>query len=141
MWRSGESFSMPPVPRCRLIALVLTAAVGWIPVAPPEHVHEAEEHGQHHAIVHRHAAAHTATHHDRDHDGVLDDDDGSILTLEPIYTVPSAVTLSIPSAPIAVRLDPPVYTFAIKTEYVERLIHGPPRAPTGLRAPPLPSRL
>jgi hypothetical protein len=125
----------------RLIVVVLAAAIGAIPVAPPEHVHEVEEHGQHHAVVHRHAAVHTGTHHDADHDGVLDDDDGSIRTLEPIYTVPTVVALAGVSATLATRIDQPAYTFAVKTEYVERLIHGPPRAPTGLRAPPLPSRL
>jgi hypothetical protein len=125
----------------RLLAIVLTAAIGSIPVAPPEHVHEADGHGDHHVVVHRHAAVHTGLQHAADHDGVLDDDDGTVVTLEPICIVPSVVALVAPVGTLPTQLEPPGYAFAVKSEYVERLIHGPPRAPTGPRAPPRLSRL
>ena len=132
---------MPDVRLSGLLAIVLTAAIGSIPVAPPEHVHEADEHGDHHVVVHRHAAVHTGLHDTADHDGVLDDDDGTMVTLEPIYIVGSVVAFVFPHATVPIRIDQPAYTFAVKAEYVERLIHGPPRAPTGLRGPPRVSRL
>ena len=125
----------------RLTGFVLAAAIGLIPAAPPEHVHEADDHGEHHVVVHRHAAVHTGLHHAADHDGVLDDDDGTVLTLEPIYIIPPVVALVAPLGTLPTQLARPGYTFSVKAEYVERLIHGPPRGPTGLRAPPLQSRL
>ena len=132
---------MPGVRLSGLLALVLTAAIGSIPVVPPEHVHEADEHSDHHAVVHRHAAIHTGLHHTPDHDGIFDDDDGNVVTLEPTCVVPSVVAFVAPISASPTQIDQPGYTFAVKAEYVERLIHGPPRAPTGLRGPPVFSRL
>src|SRR5919107_1604759 len=100
---------MPDVRLSGLLALVLTAAIGSIPVAPPEHVHEADDHGEHHVVVHRHAAIHTGVHHSANHDGVLDDDDGTILTLEPIYIVPPVVALQTPLASLPTQIDQPGY--------------------------------
>jgi hypothetical protein len=128
---------MPDVRLSRLLPLVLTAAIGSIPIAPPEHVHEADDHGDHHAVVHRHAAIHTGLHHAPEHDGILDDDDGNVVTLDATYIVPLVAALVAPVGALPTQLDQPGYTFAVKAEYVERLIHGPPRAPTGLRGPPL----
>jgi hypothetical protein len=127
---------MPGVRLFGLLPVVLSVAIGSIPVAPPEHVHEADDHGEHHVVVHRHAAIHTGVHHSANHDGVLDDDDGTILTLEPIYVVPPVVALQAPLGSLPTQIDQPGYTFAVKTEYVERLIHGPPRMPASFRGPP-----
>ena len=127
---------MPNVRLTGLLAIVLSTAIGSIPIAPPEHVHEADEHGDHHVVVHRHAAVHTGLHHAVEHDGVLDDDDGTVLTLEAIYVVPSVVALVAPLGTLPTQLEQPGYTFVAKTQYVERLIHGPPRGPTSFRAPP-----
>ncbi len=43
----------------RAATLLLAAAIGMLPIAPPEHVHDAVDHDGHHATVaHRHADAH-----------------------------------------------------------------------------------
>ena len=47
-----------PVKASRLLAGVLGIAMGLLPVAPPEHVHEAEEQGHVHAVIHRHLKPH-----------------------------------------------------------------------------------
>ena len=131
------------VSRCRVLGIVLALAVGGLPIAPPEHVHEVEDHGHEHLLVHRHLAAHTADHHRDGHDGVLDDNDAPVLTLDAVYAVPATATLfgAPPSAVIAFIEPPTIRVVSRRVDYVEHLIHGPPRAPTGLRAPPLPSHL
>ena len=125
--------------RTRIFGIALALAVGSLPVAPPEHVHEAEEHGHQHVLMHRHFAAHTNNHHQDGHDGVFDHDDGPMLTLDAIYTLPVAVTPLAPPPHVVISfIDPPAINLVFRhPDYVERLIHGPPRAPTGLRAPPL----
>ena len=122
----------------RLVGVVLAAALGLIPVAPPEHVHELEEHGHSHALVHRHLAPHHFLHEFEAHVGVLDDDDAPVLTLDAVFTLPlSAPGITHQPASVVVFLDPPATSLVHgASEYAERPIHGPPRAPTGLRAPP-----
>jgi hypothetical protein len=129
--------------RVRLLPVVLALAVGGIRVAPPEHVHEAEEHGHAHLLVHRHLAPHTADHHHDGHDRNVDDNDAPVLTLDAVYTVPAAAPAigAAPSVLMTWTEPPAVILLAKSPEYFERLIHGPPRAPTGLRAPPRLSRL
>jgi hypothetical protein len=134
---------MTAVFRSRLIGLALAAAVGWLPIAPPEHVHEADDHGHQRMVVHRHLAPHTLPRH-ADHQGrVFDDDDAPVLTLNVVYTVPTATSIigrppSVESAIVAAPLSGARYR---SPEYFDPPIHGPPRAPSGLRAPPLISRL
>ena len=127
----------------RILGIVLALAVGGLSSAPPEHVHEAEDHGHEHLLVHRHLAAHAKDHHQNGHDGVLDDDGAPVLTIDAVYTVPATTTLlaAPPSVVIALAEPPTINLLSGHPDYVERLIHGPPRAPTGLRAPPLPSHL
>ena len=138
---AGELHTMRRMSRC--LALLLSAAVAWLPLAPPEHVHEAEEHGHQHLLVHRHAGTHHFALAGEHHDGAFDDDDAPVLTLAAVFTIPaspgvlaSAVThsLVLPALPVGPRVDR-------TPEYVERQIHGPPRAPAGLRAPPSTARL
>jgi hypothetical protein len=66
------------------------------------------------------------------------DEDGPLLTLATVYTVPVRVVLARPEPVVSTSSQPP------GPRRVERLqtkfdvpIHGPPRAPNGLRAPPL----
>lgn len=134
---------MARVFRSRLVGLVLVAAVGWIPVAPPEHVHEEEEHGHETLLVHRHLGAHTLPQHVSRHEQILDHEDAPVLTFEPVYVVPSAshVVGAPPSIVLAMIEPPAAATLKRSRDYVERLIHAPPRAPTSLRAPPAVSRL
>ena len=119
----------------------LALAIGWNPIAPPEHVHEADGHGADHAVVHRHDAAHFATGHhvDPDHAATFDHEEGTALSLDPAYGLPSATREG--TAPAlagyAAALIAPVSTpSSAVTAYRARLTHGPPRGPTGLRAPP-----
>ena len=127
-----------------LIGVALALTVGILPILPPEHVHEVEEHGQQHGLLHRHLDDNdnphhsTASHHSVSLEPTFDDDDAPIATFEATYTVPSVtrvetgLTISVP-----VILDAPGKVAILGApEYFERLIHGPPRAPAGLRAPP-----
>lgn len=110
--------------------------MGLLPVVPPEHVHEAGEQGHLHVVIHRHLKTHglepPAGHH-----STVDDDDGPVLTLTTVYTVPALPLVASPPPRIIALIEPP------KGEVLERwftdvdlLIHGPPRAPTPPRAPP-----
>lgn len=131
------SRTMAPVRAVPLLVGALVAAMGLLPIAPPEHVHEGDEHGHAHVVVHRHQALHGVADHHRQHESAVEDDDGPVLTLTTVYTVPIARGMPAPpplvhflaEPPAPNRLDPPAIDVA-------RLIHGPPRAPTSPRAPP-----
>jgi hypothetical protein len=127
----------------RVLCLLLALGVGWIPTAPPEHVHESEDHGHEHVVVHRHFDGHHTQSHAAHHDNSVNDDDAAVVMLEAVYGMPSAAFagLSYQVPPAVVLAVPPVPVHSPTPDYVERLIHGPPRAPTGLRAPPVLTRL
>ena len=129
--------------RSRLVGLLLVAAVGSIPIAPPEHVHEEEEQGHETLLVHRHLGAHTLPQHVSRHEQILDHEDAPILTFDAVYVVPPAAhVVAAPPSVVVATIEPPASnTLHRPRDYVERLIHGPPRAPTSLRAPPSISRL
>ena len=128
--------------RLRPVGFVLAMAVGWLPVAPPEHVHEDADHGHQHVVVHRHTAPHHARHHGDAHDGVFDDED-PVLTLDAVYGPPGAPTaIARPVTTAVVVIEPPAVAILERPrEFVERLNTGPPRGPASLRAPPSMSRL
>ena len=120
-----------------MLASVLSLAIGLLPLAAPEHVHEREDHGHAQVVVHRHMPPHSFLEHHREHQGSLDDDDAPILTLTTLYTVPDSLVLAAPERSSTALIQPP------ERQCVERVvskfdvpIHGPPRAPAGLRAPP-----
>ena len=124
--------------RFPVIAVTLATAIVWQPVVPPDHVHEVDDHGHSHAVVHRHAVPHDSRHPAPDHDGVIFNGDAPALTLKPTFTV-SALVVSIGEPPNWTSrvvqlptLDPAV----ARTPDVEPLIHGPPRVSVGLRGPP-----
>jgi hypothetical protein len=119
-------------------------ATVWNPVAPPEHVHESEDHGAMQHLVHRHVQAHfEARSHREEHDGlVIDHHDERVLTLDSGVPLPSPIATFKPVIAAAVLLAPPAIPTLHRTrDDLDQLIHSPPRAPTGLRAPPLLSRL
>lgn len=122
----------------RWLGIALALAVGALPVAPPEHVHESEERGHHRALVHRHLEGHLGGHHGAHYEGELDDDDAPVLTFDAVYTVPQArAIVSVPPVTVVAFGEAPIVNVIRRTpEYFGRLIHGPPRAPAGLRAPP-----
>jgi len=122
--------------KSRTLAVVLGAALGLLPLAPPEHAHEDEEKGQPHVVVHRHLNPHgVQPHHQKQ--STIDHDEDPILTLTAVYNVPPQPEVAAPVLIAGEPIHPPVIgqpegSFAD----VEILIHGPPRAPTSLRAPP-----
>jgi hypothetical protein len=125
----------------RLLAGALAAALGMLPVAPPEHVHEAEEAGHSHVVVHRHPAPHGILEHHADHGSATEvednDHDGPAFTLTADYVVPASFAVPVRPQAVGALLEPPKpVVFERVTADVELLIHGPPRAPSGLRAPP-----
>jgi hypothetical protein len=120
-----------------VLASALSLAIGVLPLAAPEHVHEREDHGHAKVVVHRHMPPHGFVDHHREHQSSLDDDDEPVLTLTTVYTVPSSIVLATPERSASALIEPP------EERSVERVltkfdipIHGPPRAPAGLRAPP-----
>jgi hypothetical protein len=120
-----------------VLASALSLAIGLLPLAAPEHVHEREDHGHAQVVVHRHMPPHSFLEHHRGHQASLDDDDAPVLVLTTVYTVPSSVSLAAPERLASALIEPP------ERKSVERVltkfdvpIHGPPRAPAGLRAPP-----
>ena|SRR5580765_4879307 len=112
--------------------------MGVFPIAPPEHLHEAEEEGHLHFFIHRHLPDHALLeHHSDHHPATVDHDDGPVFTLSSVYNVPTSFVIVAPVQIVTAHVEPP------EPRRVERLftdvdilIHGPPRAPTGLRAPP-----
>src|SRR6185436_8375162 len=85
-----------PVSVSGIIASALTLAVGLLPIAAPEHVHEREDHGHAQLVVHRHIPPHDLLDHHGEHQTSVDDDDAPILTLTTVYTVPASVILAEP---------------------------------------------
>lgn len=136
---------MTPVLLPRLLRIALATAIGLLPLAPPAHVHEATDaDGHHEAVAHRHLEphhVHARAHHDHDR-AALDEDESVVATLDPAYISPNAHAPTVPTATVAVFLpDVTAETRVVPFEFVERLIHGPPRGPTSLRAPPAQSLL
>ena len=125
-----------------IIASVLSLAVGLLPVAAPEHVHEREDHGHAELVVHRHMPPHGLLDHHREHQASVEDDDAPILTLTTVYTVPASVILAAPERLVSALIEPPA------PERIERSqtkfdvpIHGPPRAPSVTSRPAFLARL
>ncbi len=121
----------------RFLAGVMGAAFGLFPIAPPEHMHEAEKHGHVHVVIHRHLEPHDLLEHHADGKTTVDDDDGPILTPTAVYTVPAQQVIAGPQRTVSAWAEPPAPRRNERPlADVETLIHGPPRAPTPSRAPP-----
>jgi 1,6-anhydro-N-acetylmuramate kinase len=137
------------VPAFRAISLVLAGALGAAPLLPAQHAHEAEENGHSRIVLHQHAQPHTIGQlpgqnhrHDRDgrHDrqGTVDHPDDPVLTVSTVFTTSAPQTLGVPARVVVAAIQPVhVDIGRASSGFVERLIHGPPRAPSGLRAPPV----
>ena len=127
------------MPRFRTLSLVLAATVGFLPMLPPEHAHETEKDGHVGIVVHQHSQPHAIGHLPgrHRHDGTVDHPDDPVLTFSAVFTISATQALAVP-VNAAVAVIAPLHLDARKVSvgFVERLIHGPPRAPTGLRAPP-----
>jgi len=103
------------------------------------HVHETvDEAGRHAAVAHSHAEEH---HHHAAaaRTGLLEieDEESVVVSLDPVFVVASSYSTPAPVASALRVLEPPaVVTHLAPAPFVERLNHGPPRAPTPLRGPP-----
>ena len=134
----AQSYTIVLVKCAQVLAGILSMALGLVPLAAPEHAHEREDHGHAQVVVHRHAAPHGLTHHD-DHgpQSSLDDDEARVLALTIFYTVPNSVTLATPERSMTELIDAPeLQSVTGLLSKFDVPIHGPPRAPAGLRAPP-----
>ena len=139
MTAAVHRIAWPTVSWARVTAYVLAAALGFIPLAPPEHVHEeTDEAGHHTVIVHRHATLHRLeTIADVGH-GTVDHPDPIALFPDSTYTAPAPYVLRPPAMPATFVLTPPERPVVDRRpRWSDQLIHAPPRAPSSLRAPPL----
>lgn len=129
---------MPFVKVSRLLAGIVGATIGLLPVAPPEHVHETEDQGHIHTVIHRHLQPHGNLEHHADRQSAFDDDDGPVLTLTAVYTVPVSLVAACPPPRIVNAWIEPPKPHLVEWPFadVDLLIHGPPRAPKPPRAPP-----
>ena len=110
--------------------------MGLLPLAPPEHAHEEQETGPPHIVVHRHSNLHgIQPHHQKQ--SAIDHDEDPILTLTAVYNVPPQPEIAVPVL-TAGELVQPLALGPTEGSFidVEILIHGPPRSPRQLRAPP-----
>jgi hypothetical protein len=123
----------------RLTGVALAAAVAWVPLAGPVHVHESRGEGHHRAVIHRHSDTHGGSHQAANHHGVFEENHAQVRTLSSVFVVPDAPPgPSAPQVQAAPRLDVPVMPVLHPVaDHVELLIHGPPRAPAFFRGPPV----
>jgi hypothetical protein len=125
----------------RFLSALAAAAVALLPSVPAEHVHQTGEPGHAHLIVHRHSDPHGLVEHVVRRTPAVDDDDDDapVLTLAPVFAAPEstvdAVVALIPVGNVVAAPTPRVARWLAVD--VERLIHGPPRAPALLRGPPI----
>ena len=121
----------------RSISLCLVAALAGLPLAPVEHVHRTHGPGGHEVVAHAHLEDH---HHraeaDDDHLAThVEDGDSVVLTFDRVF-----ISQSVHHLELAVEADrfpsPSAIVRPGVARYLQRLIHGPPRAPTSLRGPP-----
>ena len=127
----------------RSLCAALVAALGLLPMAPPAHVHDTvDEAGHHGLLAHRHAESHgpleavpTRHGHEPTH---IEDPESVVATLDPVFVAPVAPDLAPPA------LVPSLWTSTkdssrplVRAPFVERQIHGPPRAPATTRGPPI----
>jgi len=123
----------------RAVSLCLVAGLVALPLAPVEHEHRTDGPDGHHRMV---AHAHLEEHHhaepgDDDFATHVEDDDSVVLTLDRVF-IPEqpAPHLDLIAAPSVYRAPLAVVRAGAANRYLQRLIHGPPRGPTSLRAPP-----
>jgi hypothetical protein len=123
----------------RAVSLCLVAGLASLPLAPVEHVHRTDGPDGHQVVAHAHVEDH---HHpaasDDDHLAThVEDDDSVVLTLDRIF-IPEQPAPHLDLTAAAGLYLPPlsVVRAGAADRYLQRLIHGPPRGPTSLRAPP-----
>jgi hypothetical protein len=125
----------------RPLSLALVAALAFAPLLPSEHVHEAEENGHTHVVVHQHAHAHPIGHlpAHSDRRGIVDHPDDPVLTLSRVFVVPIPHIFFAPACALIAVADwqqPAATAREALMGLLEHPIHGPPRPVPTLRGPP-----
>jgi len=133
----------------RLTACLLAAAIGFLPLAPSEHVHEeTDDSGHHTLVVHRHAQLHApgaaAAEHGTTGESAVAQQRATVDHADPItlfpddtYTAPTPYFVQPPAVAVVSMLPPaPPRAVVRRLRASDQLIHAPPRAPASLRAPP-----
>jgi hypothetical protein len=110
---------VPTIRIARVIAGVAALAVALVGIAPTTHVHADDDH----QIVHQHAIADGASH----HDDSTDDHDGGVE--QPDHTAARILTLSFDVAAQVAAFGPPARVVAPAAPVAER---AAPRIPTTL---------
>lgn len=122
----------------KVLAVACVAAIGLLPIVPPEHVHETyDSTGRAQFVEHRHAEPHEfATAPDDDHGSTVDHAE-TVVNLDPVFTAPEKAPIAAPAfTPVLLIAAPVLTTTALAQEIIQQPIHGPPRALSRLRAPP-----
>jgi hypothetical protein len=122
----------------RFCAFVLVAALGMLPVLPPEHVHELTDAEGHRVVVaHRHVQLHTIAGSASGRRATVDHSDPVTTDLNGTYTSSARFALQAPFVACVFFAPPSAARRSfVATRFSDRLIHAPPRAPSSLRAPP-----
>jgi hypothetical protein len=122
--------------RSKRLSVGLALAIGLLPIVPSEHVHEGiGPDGHLHVVAHRHAHAHPLI--SQLHRAASIEDTDPIVTIEPLFGAPAPIASPAPLV-LMVRIvsGPVLARHSTPGEFVELAIHGPPLAPSQLRAPP-----
>jgi hypothetical protein len=149
----------------RLISPFLVACLATLPLVPVAHVHETHGQGGHGFVVHSHDGRHHHAHPDDDdaddhhattagHDAehatesgrtvtTVDHDSTVVARLDLVLASPQQLQSIEPATTdvVLLEIDDTAHARRAPAPVVERLIHGPPRAPAELRGPPTPSHL
>jgi hypothetical protein len=117
------------------LSILVTASMGVLPLLPDEHVHDVTtEEGHHTLVTHRHLEPHQVGQH---HAGTTLDHLDPEIVHDSVYTAPPKTALGVPAAIVSTQALPAPARVATIVRDVPRVpIHGPPRAPCHLRAPP-----
>ena len=122
----------------RAVSWCLVACLAALPLAPVEHVHRTDGPDGHQVVAHAHFEDH---HHaepgENDLATHVEDDDSVVLTLDRVF-IPEQPAPHLDMTAAAGLYLPPlaVVRAGAADRYLQRLVHGPPRGPTSLRAPP-----
>ena len=122
----------------RAVSLCLVAGLAVLPLAPAEHVHRTDGPDGHRVVAHAHVEDHHHAEPGDDHLAThVEDDDSVVLTFDRIF-IPEQPAPQLDMTAAAGLYLPPlaVVRAGAADRYLQRLIHGPPRGPTSLRAPP-----
>ena len=129
------TYDSRPVSASRLCSVLLVAALGLLPVLPPEHVHELTDAEGHQVLVaHRHVQLHGADVHPCGRRDTVDQADTVAIDLDSVYTATARYMPHVPCvASVLIVLPSPAGRSLVVARFSDELIHAPPRAPASPR--------